>query len=284
MTEDYDGDGQFGWQSFVLSRPESKMQYLAVQMRSAIKHATKSDFLTRAAMKELLEGTGYEIPDSEAYVDHQSMWQMPHTNKGELHWEFFEALRTYIQRNDVVILGGNDNDGDSTPSTPNGTTEDHVTKWLKGDREGTIIRQDKDWWVLFNVSNGTKIRFSFNDSAGQYLKATNPELVDIKITDYCPFGCDFCAPAGTKILTPNGSKNIEDIRAGDIVYSYDVENGQRIEDEVTVPMSRQYEGDLIEIEAENGSIMRLTPEHEVYTKRGWIKASEVQEDDEIMHF
>jgi organic radical activating enzyme len=33
--------------------------------------------------------------------------------------------------------------------------------------------------------------------APPYIKSTSPELVDVKITDFCPFGCEFCYQGST---------------------------------------------------------------------------------------
>lgn len=50
------------------------------------------------------------------------------------------------------------------------------------------VRFDKNAVALFDRSNGTKLRFAL----GSYKKAGRPELVDIKITDWCDVGCSFC--------------------------------------------------------------------------------------------
>lgn len=49
-------------------------------------------------------------------------------------------------------------------------------------------RRDRNAITFFSRKDGTKIRLAW----GSYEKATWPELVDIKITDYCPIGCSFC--------------------------------------------------------------------------------------------
>lgn len=49
-------------------------------------------------------------------------------------------------------------------------------------------RLDKNALVFFDRRNGTKLRFAL----GAYRKASKPELVDLKITDFCSFGCTFC--------------------------------------------------------------------------------------------
>lgn len=50
------------------------------------------------------------------------------------------------------------------------------------------VRFDRNIVAIFNEHTGAKIRLGI----GRYTKASKPELVDIKITDYCPFGCTFC--------------------------------------------------------------------------------------------
>lgn len=55
------------------------------------------------------------------------------------------------------------------------------------------VRRDKNALVLFNRKDGTKIRLA----VGPYKKASRPELVDIKISDWCDMGCEFCYQAST---------------------------------------------------------------------------------------
>jgi hypothetical protein len=62
-----------------------------------------------------------------------------------------------------------------------------------------VCRKDPvyDYWTLFCPNDGTKIRMSF-DGKPNVTKAYAPELVDIKINDYCPFACKFCYQDSTK--------------------------------------------------------------------------------------
>lgn len=55
-------------------------------------------------------------------------------------------------------------------------------------RSNIALRRDRNALALFDRRNGTKLRFAI----GSYTKATRPELVDIKITDWCDVGCTFC--------------------------------------------------------------------------------------------
>lgn len=50
-----------------------------------------------------------------------------------------------------------------------------------------------DAMVSFDIFTGSKFRWS----ASPYEKAITPELVDVKITDWCGFGCTFCYQGST---------------------------------------------------------------------------------------
>lgn len=60
-----------------------------------------------------------------------------------------------------------------------------------------VARADGQWWVLMNRLTGAKLRLNFSDMNATYTKSTLPELVDIKITDYCPYNCSFCYQGST---------------------------------------------------------------------------------------
>ena len=84
-----------------------------------------------------------------------------------------------------------------------------------------------------------------------------------------------CLPAGEKVLTPEGYKNIEEIKQGDFVIGGSGETCRFLE-----TMQKTTE-ELIEIELENGKIIRCTPDHLVLTDRGWVKAENLNETDTI---
>jgi len=181
----------------------------------------------------------------------------------------------------VIILGGNDNSDAQEP--PQNSWQDDRTEMFGqfGDKR---VRQDGEHWVLFNKSSGTKLRMSFDAQSAPYVKSTLPELVDLKITNYCAYGCAFCLVPGTQISTPSGVIPIEQITVGDEVLAYN-ESVDKIEPAmVAATYERDYDGDLYEIEMDNGVKVCITPEHEIFVKgKGWIQARECEENDEILH-
>lgn len=52
-------------------------------------------------------------------------------------------------------------------------------------------------WLIQNQSSGTIVRVNFDYSAKTH-KGGFPQLVDLKITDFCDFGCKFCYQSSTK--------------------------------------------------------------------------------------
>jgi intein/homing endonuclease len=94
--------------------------------------------------------------------------------------------------------------------------------------------------------------------------------------------CNFCSPAGTKVNTPLGERNIETLRSGETVIGHDG-NCPKI-NIITDTYERDYSGDLICINLDNEKTLKLTPDHEVFTKRGWKTASDLREDDELIEF
>lgn len=141
--------------------------------------------------------------------------------------------------------------------------------------------------IVGENKNVTKFVFTNDDVVAESVLYKYPTYQDRTVIccstmSGCPVGCRFCLPSGEKIKTPNGMINIEDIRVGDSVNSFKENDLTMSVDEVTRVMSNDYCGDLIEIELENGEILRLTPNHEVLTNQGWKQSGELLETDEIV--
>lgn len=185
------GHGEFGWEFFTAGSRERKMRYLACQLRSSLLQVTNHEMAHTVAQA----WTGVELAPYEDYgdyVDHQSSWTLPlDWNAKGVSREFFDDLKAFLMRDDVVVLGGNDNDEATHPL--DGGSGFRLAVPIEESSRNLVCRKDEDHWVLFDRSNGTKIRMSFGEGqAVEPEKARTPELVDVKITDYCPYGCEFC--------------------------------------------------------------------------------------------
>jgi hypothetical protein len=97
-----------------------------------------------------------------------------------------------------------------------------------------------------------------------------------KLVRMCVFAC---FPAGTPVQTVSGLKNIEDIQAGDQVWSYNEETGEIGLQVVIDVMVRESDHTLklyTDIE-----VIETTAQHPFYTRTGWKNASELDENTKI---
>jgi hypothetical protein len=109
---------------------------------------------------------------------------------------FFDELKKFMLQDNLVILGGNDNEEEGNGHPLADDTEFKLQIPREDNTENWVCRYDKkyEYWVLFNQTDGTKIRFSFESpqTPENPSKSTLPELMDVKITNFCDKKCDFC--------------------------------------------------------------------------------------------
>jgi len=190
--EGYDDyiSGEYGWDYFTVSSREAKKDYLATLFSRTLLAMGLSDFLINKIMSSM-----YDINLKEFhYIDHDSLPIIPYdwNEKGPDPGFWFDFER-YINRKDLVILGGNDNDEVIHP-LDNGNS---FRLPIMGMNRGRwVARVDGDFWTLFNRSNGNKIRFSFLDNPRT--EPSVPDLVDMKITDFCDKNCSYCYMGSTE--------------------------------------------------------------------------------------
>jgi hypothetical protein len=221
-------DFQYGWEWFHLKGVEEKSKYLATLIYNSLNEAMADEHAGIIA-KEL---TGYNPKeaayDGYAYVDHQSVICFPkkYGEKKNFHHGFLKDFVGYVRNNPKIsIRGGNDNSDDPGENAGQGTGprewsphkikigDPHAVNLIPRDSRDVPIyaRKDGDWWILYNADGGAKIRLSFNDEAKEYLSSATPELCDLKITDYCPHGCEFCYQSSTKKGVHADMKQIQDV-------------------------------------------------------------------------
>lgn len=185
-----DQSTDFGWDFFTVADKDSKNNYLyqliANAFRQLVPPTDQDNFY-----KKFFNDTS-SLP-KDGYIDHQSVVVLPSHLDGTINTQFITDFQQFLSQDNVVIAGGNDNDEES--HTLVGTEQSNLDILpTDGDSREWLARKDVkyNFWTLFNRVNGSKIRFSFNDLTITPTKASAPELVDIKITDFCPFACTFC--------------------------------------------------------------------------------------------
>jgi hypothetical protein len=90
-------------------------------------------------------------------------------------------------------------------------------------------------------------------------------------------GRGYCFPTGTKVRLANGAhKPIDKMSLLDVVLTAEGNLGT-----VRQLHVREYDGDIVRIKAWGHSHLRLTPNHQVLTRRGYVAAGELTKDDYV---
>ena len=98
------------------------------------------------------------------------------------------------------------------------------------------------------------------------------------ISGYDAIICDECFVAGTKVLTPKGYKNIEDIKTGELIIN-------AISEGVVIGTNkREYYDDIYNIKLENGFTIKCTKNHLFFTEHGWLEAKEIEKKDKLLTY
>lgn len=176
----------YGWGEFVLASPEAKIRYLTAQLINDLDEENAAKlraFIARSYPEIAAQFEG----NHEIFVDHQSQWSRP-KNFSEAYTKF---LIQQVLSPNVAILGGNDNgDDQELDGAMAHDVFDRLTQY------GTRVKADGDYAVIYQQRSGNKVRLA-PDDAPAYTKAVTPELVDLKITDYCAGGCAMCYQSST---------------------------------------------------------------------------------------
>ncbi|TXH53758.1 MAG: radical SAM protein [Desulfurellales bacterium] len=203
------GDKSYGWGTFTLVSREAKAAYVASQLMyvaanefgvSAYEIAefdTDKPHMRRKAIAwinaKLREaGVDYVLDSDDQsieYIDHQSVWSWPTDWSGTgINLEWIKGVFDHFVDNPrTAVLGGNDNGGDHPLERdhPEIKTFTLATSWM----DSMVGRPEPggNHWTLFSRIDGAKLRVRLDAYATPLDRAWAPELVDVKITDHCPY-------------------------------------------------------------------------------------------------
>lgn len=184
-VQDHDtSGGEFGSNNFTAKDEASKRDYLALTLGYHLTAQCGSD-VAEAVIRSWVG------KPSQGYIDHQSVLSLP------LGWDgkgidklFWDEFQRFVLRPDVAILGGGDGDRHPLEAVTKRTGCDDL---MKDSSDGCLVakKDPSGFWTLFSRTDGTKIRLSFDENVNPKHSAS-PELVDVKITDFCDAGCEYC--------------------------------------------------------------------------------------------
>ena len=185
LTDHPSDDCCYGWENFTLAGTNSKRDYLAVALCDALRKQV-SEEVAVAVTRDWLHPND-EALDPDSYIDHQSTPALPVSWGGAgVDKEYIDDFMNLLMRPDITILGGNDN-SDGHPLLEDAKQ----VIAIPSDYSPSIARKNGNLWTLFSRERGWKTTFSFEDTIIPDPNAP-PELIDLKITNRCYRGCDFC--------------------------------------------------------------------------------------------
>jgi hypothetical protein len=139
--------------------------------------------------------------------------------------------------------------------------------------------------MLFNSQTGLTLKWGKTEDEDPHFCPWGPELLDISMSQRCSKKCPYCFPPGTKVNTVGGPVPIEDISEGDLVIGWACKESRPRIQEVLETYKHDHEGEIIELELENGHTLLLTPNHEVMLSNGhWVRADGLRENDDVISF
>ena len=159
----------------------------------------------------------------------------------------------------------------------------YIKKLSKDKWVGLKLRVNKEYNYRALWHNLKTYRFDEGDV--MELPLGYSEFYDVSLGPVCRTGrCSFCFPKGTKVLTSDGEKDISTIKKDDLVYSMS-ENGNIELKKVDMTFERDYDGEIIEIETEDGTKITCTPNHKIYVEgKGYVEANKLQVGDDTIKF
>jgi organic radical activating enzyme len=180
--------GEFGWEDFIAKTPEAKKLYLLATLADNIPYQYRNMIIF------ILQELGFEEAEKHLEymgVDHQSKMSIPKlTNNDIPNLEFYMDYMNYILENDsFIILGGNDN-SDGHPLAVEG---DNTKNYFEAFRPDDIAFKNGNYWVVISPERKMRIQFQKDEP----LKPIVAELIDLKVTDYCDMGCEYCYQGST---------------------------------------------------------------------------------------
>ena len=98
---------------------------------------------------------------------------------------------------------------------------------------------------------------------------------------------DECFDGDAKVLTPTGYKKIKELQIGDKVINYNEVLGTFKEDEIVKihkNLTSSLSEKMYELTFDNKKTIKVTGNHKFLTQRGWVRADELTEDDDIVEY
>ena len=154
-----------------------------------------------------------------------------------------------------------------------------ISRKLKNETAYTKVNE----YVATNKAEG--FNYTFLDETNPYSMDTKYQVVaytdDNRKIDEILVSYVYCFVKGTKVKTENGFKNIEDIKIGDKVYSYNLNNNslelKKVLNTIKSNTIDTYKATI------GGKTVEMSPKHQLYIiDKGWVRAYNLNVNDKLL--
>lgn len=154
-----------------------------------------------------------------------------------------------------------------------------ISRKLENESTYTKINE----YTATNKSEG--FSYSFIDETSPYSLDTKYQVIaytdDNRKIDETLVSYEYCFVKGTKVKTENGFKNIEDIKIGDKVYSYNLNNNS-LELKKVLNTIKSNTIDTYKVTM-GGKTVEMSPKHQLYIiDKGWVRAYDLKVNDKLL--
>ena len=154
-----------------------------------------------------------------------------------------------------------------------------ISRKLKNETAYTKVNE----YVATNKAEG--FNYTFLDETNPYSMDTKYQVVaytdDNRKIDEILVSYVYCFVKGTKVKTENGFKNIEDIKIGDKVYSYNLDNNS-LELKKVLNTIKSNTIDTYKVTI-GGKTVEMSPKHQLYIiDKGWVRAYNLNVNDKLL--
>lgn len=205
IYEESDGEGQYGWEDFTLTDKLEKLHYMGLQylysltqyMDTRVKGSVdKYSKKAKETVKNMFPEVDFDFEND--YIDHQSHFNLPAFKSFEDFQQFWVDAKQFICHPNTVILGGNDNSEGhplmaETYENDGKDSRFTIVDLFSGSYSSTMGMRNEGGgvWTKFDKHTGNTTTYSLVEE-NKTPAIKYPELVDIKITDWCDKGCPYC--------------------------------------------------------------------------------------------
>ena len=90
-----------------------------------------------------------------------------------------------------------------------------------------------------------------------------------------------CFVADTPVWTPNGPVPIEQLKPGDLVYTYDQNTKQVVQQPIVRVIDNGISTDIVEVRSKTGHRVQCTADHRYLINDEWVEAANITSDNTL---